>query len=101
MHLAGHMDCGTHLIDTHDHPVAAPVWPLYAKAQARTGGTSTLLEWDASIPSYPELLAELAKAKAARPATSLPLPPRRLSYRRRFPRRSAISSSVLMVDHNG
>jgi hypothetical protein len=66
MHLAGHTDCGTHLIDTHDHPVAAPVWPLYAQAQARSGGASTLLEWDASIPSYPELLAELAKAKAAR-----------------------------------
>jgi uncharacterized protein len=66
MHLAGHSDCGTHLIDTHDHAVATPVWPLYARAQARAGGTSTLLEWDARIPAYPELLAELAKAKVAR-----------------------------------
>jgi uncharacterized protein (UPF0276 family) len=75
MHLAGHMDCGTHLIDTHDHPVAAPVWPLYAEAQARTGGTATLLEWDASIPSYSELLAELAKAKSARRGELPAVPP--------------------------
>lgn len=66
IHLAGHTDRGTHLIDTHDHPVAAPVWRLYARAQARIGGAATLLEWDAHIPDYPDLLAELAKAKAAR-----------------------------------
>jgi hypothetical protein len=66
LHLAGCSDCGSHLIDTHDHPVAAPVWPLYARAQARTGGVSTLLEWDAQIPPYDELLAELGKAKLAR-----------------------------------
>ena len=41
-----------------------PVWRLYALAQALTGGVSTLLEWDADIPAYPELLAELGKARA-------------------------------------
>ena len=66
MHLAGCSDCGGYLIDTHDHPVAAPVWPLYARAQARAGGVSTLLEWDARIPSYDELLVELGKARLAR-----------------------------------
>jgi len=66
MHLAGCSDCGTHLIDTHDHPVPGPVWPLYARAQARGGGCATLLEWDARIPSYPDLLAELGKARLAR-----------------------------------
>ena len=66
MHLAGCSDCGTHLIDTHDHPVPGPVWPLYARAQARVGGVSTLLEWDARIPNYPDLLAELGKARVAR-----------------------------------
>jgi uncharacterized protein (UPF0276 family) len=64
--LAGCSDCGTHLIDTHDHPVADAVWPLYARAQRRAGGVSTLLEWDARIPPYDELLAELGKAKLAR-----------------------------------
>lgn len=70
MHLAGASDCGTHLIDTHDHPVAEPVWPLYGRAQARCGGVSTLLEWDARIPPYEELLAELAKARLARAGAS-------------------------------
>ncbi len=27
-HLAGHSDMGGHLIDTHDHPIVAPVWDL-------------------------------------------------------------------------
>jgi len=66
MHLAGHTDRGTHLIDTHDHPVAEPVWRLYALAQGLMPQVSTLLEWDAKIPSYGELLDELAKAKAVR-----------------------------------
>lgn len=68
VHLAGPRDCGTHLLDTHDSPVLEPVWALYALAMRLTGGVSTLLEWDSSIPPYEELLAELAKAGAWRPA---------------------------------
>jgi uncharacterized protein (UPF0276 family) len=68
LHIAGPRDCGTHLLDTHDSPVLEPVWALYALAQRLTGGVSTLLEWDANIPPYEELLAELAKARAYRPA---------------------------------
>jgi hypothetical protein len=66
VHLAGPTDCGTFLMDTHDSPVRDEVWPLYALAQARTGGVSTLLEWDADIPEWDDLVAELAKAKAVR-----------------------------------
>ncbi|WP_183677951.1 DUF692 domain-containing protein [Janthinobacterium sp. K2C7] len=65
IHLAGPSDCGTCLIDTHDAPVPAAVWRLYALAQQLTGGVSACLEWDANIPDYPELLAELHKAHAA------------------------------------
>lgn len=65
IHLAGPTDCGDVLIDTHDAPVPAAVWRLYALAQQLTGGVSALLEWDANIPPYPQLLAELAKARAA------------------------------------
>jgi uncharacterized protein len=68
VHLAGPRDCGTHLLDTHDSPVLEPVWALYALAMRLTGGVSTLLEWDSSIPPYAELLAELAKAEAWRAA---------------------------------
>lgn len=64
MHIAGPTDCGQYLIDTHDKPVPTPVWELYQQAQRLTGGTATLLEWDANIPDYPELVSELFKAKA-------------------------------------
>lgn len=65
LHLAGPTDCGDVLVDTHDTPVPAAVWRLYALAQQLTGGVSALLEWDANIPPYPQLLAELHKARAA------------------------------------
>lgn len=65
IHLAGPTHCGEVLIDTHDAPVPNAVWRLYAQAQRLTGGVSALLEWDANMPSYPQLLAELAKARAA------------------------------------
>lgn len=63
-HLAGHTDLGTHCIDTHDGPVIDRVWELYRLAHERTGGVSTLLEWDARIPSFPEVHAEVLKARA-------------------------------------
>jgi uncharacterized protein (UPF0276 family) len=65
MHIAGPTDCGDLLIDTHDQPVPSEVWKLYAQAQQLTGGVSTLLEWDAKIPDYPDLLIELYKAREA------------------------------------
>ena len=37
IHLAGHSNCGDHIIDTHDADVIDPVWDLYAKAIARLG----------------------------------------------------------------
>jgi len=65
IHIAGPTDYGNFLIDTHDQPVPTPVWKLYKLAQELTGGVSTLLEWDANIPEYPELVKELKKAKEA------------------------------------
>ncbi len=63
MHIAGHLDLGTHLIDTHDRPVRSEVWELFCSAWARTGGASTLLEWDDLIPDFEGCLAELFKAE--------------------------------------
>jgi len=62
-HLAGHSNYTTHLIDTHDNHVTDPVWELYRLAHQLTGGVSTLLEWDASIPPFPVLHEEVLKAK--------------------------------------
>ncbi len=64
IHLAGHTDAGTHLLDTHDHPVPEPVWAPYRMAVRRFGPTSTLVEWDDRIPSYAELAAEAERARA-------------------------------------
>jgi uncharacterized protein (UPF0276 family) len=63
MHLAGHQQHGSHIIDTHDRPVRAEVWELFRLAWARTCGASTLLEWDGDIPGFAECHAELLKAK--------------------------------------
>ena len=62
-HLAGHTNCGSYLIDTHDGKVIKPVWELYRLARELTGGASTLLEWDANIPEFPVLHAEALKAR--------------------------------------
>jgi uncharacterized protein (UPF0276 family) len=62
-HLAGHADCGTHRVDTHDRAVLDPVWELYRLAHQLTSGVSTLLEWDASIPPFDVVHAEVLKAK--------------------------------------
>ncbi|WP_297340283.1 DUF692 domain-containing protein [Pseudophaeobacter sp.] len=64
MHLAGHTDCGSHLIDTHDQPVRPEVWALFALAWQRSNGASTLLEWDGNIPTFEVCHGELLKAKA-------------------------------------
>jgi len=70
-HLAGHTHRGTHIIDTHDHPVVDPVWRLYQLAHALTGGVSTLLEWDAHIPPFEVVHAEVLKAKRYMSASSI------------------------------
>lgn len=63
-HLAGHSDHGTHLLDTHDHPVRDEVWELYALAVRRFGPLSTLIEWDDHIPEFDQLHAEARRAAA-------------------------------------
>jgi len=54
-HLAGHSDHGTHLLDTHDHPICDAVWALYERAARRFGAVSAMVEWDDNIPEFAEL----------------------------------------------
>jgi hypothetical protein len=90
-HLAGHSDCGTHRIDTHDDHVIDPVWELYRLAHRLTGGAATLLEWDAKIPEFPVVHAEVLKAKeymAGALGSALPTPahePRNITPRVHHP----------------
>jgi uncharacterized protein (UPF0276 family) len=64
IHLAGHENNGTHIIDTHDHPVIDPVWSLYAEAIRRFGPVATMIERDDRIPPLAELETELDRARA-------------------------------------
>lgn len=64
IHLAGPERTVEGYIDTHGHPVPAPVWALYETTLARTGPVPTLIEWDTDIPPLEVLLAEAAKADA-------------------------------------
>jgi uncharacterized protein (UPF0276 family) len=62
-HLAGGTDYGDYVIDTHDQDVSEPVWALYAAALKRFGPVSSMIERDANIPEFPQLLAELDIAR--------------------------------------
>ncbi|HEU5046481.1 MAG TPA: DUF692 domain-containing protein [Rickettsiales bacterium] len=63
IHLAGHRNLGTHIVDTHDNHVIREVWELYCYVLKRSGLISTMVEWDGNIPDFPVLLAELDKAR--------------------------------------
>lgn len=63
IHLAGHSDYGDYVLDTHDNIVRDEVWALYAKVYPRTGGVSTLLEWDDNLMSFQQTWDEALKAK--------------------------------------
>jgi len=64
IHLAGHSDHGTHLLDTHDAAVPEGVWSLYREAVRRFGPIPTLVEWDDHIPPLEDVLAEAEHARA-------------------------------------
>jgi hypothetical protein len=63
IHLAGFTDMGTYLFDTHSAPVSEAVWKLYAHALRRFGRVSTLVEWDADIPTFERVCAEAERAR--------------------------------------
>lgn len=63
LHLAGHSDYGSYLIDTHDQPVSDPVWQLYQRTLQHLGPVSTLLERDDHFPDLDVLLDELNTAR--------------------------------------
>lgn len=64
VHLAGHEVRPDVILDTHAAPVADPVWDLYRELLERIGPVSTLIEWDADIPSLDAVLDEADRARA-------------------------------------
>ncbi len=63
LHVAGHTDHGTHIIDSHIGPVVDPVWELLALAHRRAAGVPILLEWDAEIPAFEVVHQEALRAR--------------------------------------
>jgi hypothetical protein len=52
------------LIDTHGAPISEPVWTLFHRLIGRIGPRPTLIERDADIPPFAELMAERERADA-------------------------------------
>ena len=62
IHLAGHTDRGSHLLDTHSRPVCDEVWELYRSVIRRIGPVASLVEWDEDVPDWETLEAESLRA---------------------------------------
>jgi uncharacterized protein len=60
IHMAGHTDFKTWLVDSHDHAIVEPVWELYRKTIRHLGPISSMIERDENIPEFPVLFAEMA-----------------------------------------
>jgi len=74
-HLAGHQNNGTHIVDTHDHPIIKDVWDLFGRAIKRFGPVSTMIERDDNIPPLGELLEELEMARQIADQQGIHFPP--------------------------
>jgi hypothetical protein len=69
IHIAGHRPDARHgeaiLIDSHDAPVAEPVWALLDLLLSRGAPAPVLLERDGDIPCFDDLLRERDRAARA------------------------------------
>jgi uncharacterized protein (UPF0276 family) len=86
IHLSGHSNMDTHIIDTHDDHVIEEVWSLYKYVVYKAGRIpNTMVEWDDNIPEFDILYTELHKAKlAAKDAKSFAPLPNLASYEERY-----------------
>jgi uncharacterized protein len=64
IHLAGFIQEGDILLDTHSRAISDSVWRLYRETLQRTGPVPTLIEWDQGIPSLDAVIDEADKARA-------------------------------------
>jgi uncharacterized protein (UPF0276 family) len=71
IHLAGHLNLGDTIIDTHDDEIIEPVWWLYEAAVRRFGTVATMIERDDDIPALDVLLTELEMARRIAVQTGL------------------------------
>lgn len=72
IHLAGHSNRGSHIIDTHDAPIIDEVWKLYGYTIEALGPVATMIERDDHIPGLATLVSELDQAReVAKDATHI------------------------------
>ena len=58
IHLAGHENRGSYLLDAHNQRVSPPVWELFDEVISQYPDIPTLIEWDNDIPSFTVLREE-------------------------------------------
>jgi uncharacterized protein (UPF0276 family) len=64
IHMAGHLDRGDVIIDTHEGPIIDPVWDLYEFTLQQIGRpVSTLIEWDTNVPPLGQVVDEAVHAQ--------------------------------------
>jgi len=64
LHMAGAVEQGQLLIDTHSQPMAEDVLALYSTIIAEQGEIPTCLEWDNDLPEFALVLQELKKLQS-------------------------------------
>lgn len=75
IHISGHSNHDTHIIDTHDDSVIDDVWTLYRYVIHKAARIpNTMVEWDANIPKFSVLYAELEKARNMTPYSEVNAP---------------------------
>jgi uncharacterized protein (UPF0276 family) len=62
------------LIETHNSPVDELVWDLFRYTVRLTGPIPTLIEWDAEVPEFSVLRAEVQRAETIMSAESKEVP---------------------------
>ncbi len=64
IHVAGHSDYGSYVIDTHDAPIRPEVFELFRAAFERFGPINTMIERDDHIPEFAVLVDELNQLRS-------------------------------------
>ena len=78
VHLAGHTDKGSYLLDSHIGPVPQSVWALYDRLLARVHehteavAIPALVEWDEEVPEYEVVVREAEKSRGAEQKAKAP-----------------------------
>lgn len=72
IHLAGHSDFGSHIVDTHDQPVCDAVWQLFQRYTQSRPPVNTMIERDDNFPPFETLMAELHQARELAPLSWRP-----------------------------